>query len=1024
MKTACLASLLVISVTFSLFSNDSSSEPSTNVSLKVSTVSAAAPSEDAPKSTTETKVTGPVSPKESLQHFQIHPDVKIELVASEPQVVDPVAIAFDEFNRLWVVEMTDYPNGPAEGEKPKSKIKILRDKDGDGVYETATLFADGLLFVNGVLPWKGGVITTLSGEIAYLKDTDGDDKMDIKETWFRGFAEQNPQLRANHPTLGLDGWIYISNGLRGGKVVAVKKEWATDAEPLDLSRVDFRFHPETGQYEGITGTGQFGLTFDDYGNRFACSNRNPCMHIVLEQRDLLQNPYALMPSLRHDVSPAGQDSRVYSITEAWTTSTQHAGQFTAACGVTNYRGDALGPDFYSNSFTCEPTGSLLHRDVMTPQGGSFSSTYGRNEVEFLASKDSWFRPVNMGHGPDGSLYLCDMYRAVIEHPQFMPEELKVRKDLTNGNDRGRIYRLSARTPIQERSQHRPTNLAELSSLDLVYLLSHSNGWHRDTAFRLLSERQDSTVTEQLRKMLTECEHTPAAISALWLLSNQEQLTSEDLKTILNTSNQKLITQLLKAEEQRLITDTAYHSLLEEVADLEDGHLQLQLAISTGKMSAGPLKTRVLTQLALKSNNDPWLIASVRIAANDRPVELLEALFSEINDDTIDAVEPVIKELSSLVGARRAKYQEREAVQVINNLAASYPVSPDAPLSMSLWQSVMQGLGTSLISATNSKSLTSAAQQQVDTMFEHSAETAANPEETAENRLISLELLRYHSGEQSKEVLQKIALEETNTSLRQTAISLWSAKAPQAAAPALMSEYSRETPTIRSEILSVMVANAIMVPALLDAVEAGQVPAGEIQAHHRRILARHKDADLKTRINTVLASTAAEDRKPVLARYQAALTMKSDPQRGRLVFQKNCTACHRIGELGVNVAPDIADSRTAKPDALLTNILDPNRAIDNNYFSYTIVLDSGKVLTGIIVNETGNSVTLKQPENKTATILKDEIEEMKSDGVSLMPNGLEKNINVQDMADLISFIKNWRYLDGNVPIDLGQTSVDK
>jgi putative heme-binding domain-containing protein len=216
----------------------------------------------------------------------------------------------------------------------------------------------------------------------------------------------------------------------------------------------------------------------------------------------------------------------------------------------------------------------------------------------------------------------------------------------------------------------------------------------------------------------------------------------------------------------------------------------------------------------------------------------------------------------------------------------------------------------------------------------------------------------------------------------------------------MADYSRQTPSIRSEILSVMVGNAIMVPVLLDAVEAGDIPAGEIQAHHRRILARHKKAELKQRINTVLASTAAEDRKPVLDRYQVALKMPSDPKRGRIIFQKNCTACHRIGDLGVNVAPDIADSRTAKPEVLLTNILDPNRAIDNNYFSYTIVLDSGKVLTGIIVNETGNSVTLKQPENKTATILKDEIEEMKSDGVSLMPNGLEKNITVQEMSPSI------------------------
>ncbi|MBD3675791.1 MAG: c-type cytochrome [Planctomycetaceae bacterium] len=1016
MKFAFLASLFTILTTSLVLFTEAPAQTPESQNLSVTA--------DAPASTEKKKPVSPLDPKQALKDFQIHPDVKIELVASEPQVVDPVAVAFDEYQRLWVVEMTDYPHGPAEGEPPKSQIKILRDKDGDGYYETATVFADHLLFANGVLPWKGGVITTMSGEIAYLKDTDGDDKMDVKETWFRGFAEQNPQLRANHPTLGLDGWIYVSNGLRGGKVVAVKKEWAEDAEPLDLSRVDFRFHPETGEYEGITGTGQFGLIFDDYGNRFTCSNRNPCMHIVLEQRDLAQNPYALLPSLRHDVSPAGQDSRVYSITTAWTTSTQHAGQFTAACGVTNYRGDGLGPKFYGNSFTCEPTGSLLHRDVLSPQGGSFTSHYGRDEVEFLASEDSWFRPVNMAHGPDGALYLCDMYRAVIEHPQFMPDELKVRKDLTDGNDRGRVYRLSARQPIQERSQHRPSHLAELTSEDLVYLLSHSNGWHRDTAFRLLTERRDLEVTVQLRKMLTECEHTPAAVSALWLLSNWGQLTDEDLKTVLHTANQKLITQLLKAEEKRLIEETAYHSLLEETAKLEDGHLQLQLAISTGKMQASPLKTRVLTKLSLKTGGDPWLVASVRIAANDRPVDLLSAVLIQTSDENFGALKPVISSLSQLIGARRAVQKNAEIIATLNTLSELHPVDKKKPLALPLSQTIMLGLGSTIGPLSQSESLTPAARDQLQTVFAQSAQAAANPEEELATRLNSLQLLRYAPRETSLKVLEQLALHETNSALRQQAIGIWSALDPKAAAPALLADYSRQTPAIRSEILGSIVGSSAMVPFLLDAVEAGKVPAGEIQAHHRRILARHKDADLKKRINTVLASTAAEDRKPVLAKYQAALKMTSDPKRGRAIFEKNCTACHRIGKLGVNVAPDIADSRTAKPEALLTNILDPNRAIDNNYFSYTIVLDDGKVLTGIIANETGNSVTLKQPENKTVTILKDNIEEMKSDGVSLMPNGLEKNITIQDMADLISFIKNWRYLDGNVPIDLGQTSVER
>ena len=317
-------------------------------------------------------VKSPVSPKESIQHLQVHPDVRVELVACEPQVVDPVAMAFDETGRLYVVEMTDYPNGPEDGQPPKSKIKYLEDQDGDGFYETSHLFADQLLFANGVLPWEGGVIVTMAGEVAYFKDTTGDHKADVRETWFTGFAQENPQLRANHPTLGIDGYVYIANGLRGGDVIAKRKEWAKDAKPVSLSGRDFRFHPITGKYEAVTGIGQFGLTFDDYGRRFVCSNRNPCKHLVFEDHYLSRNPHLAISQTGHDVSPAAENSRVYPQVSAWTTSTLHSGQFTAACGVTVYRGTAM-PQFYGNSFTCEPTGSLVHRDVWSPLGATFTS---------------------------------------------------------------------------------------------------------------------------------------------------------------------------------------------------------------------------------------------------------------------------------------------------------------------------------------------------------------------------------------------------------------------------------------------------------------------------------------------------------------------------------------------------------------------------------------------------------------------------------------------------------------------------
>jgi putative membrane-bound dehydrogenase-like protein len=963
-------------------------------------------------------VASPVSAFDSLQHFETHPDVTLELIAAEPQVIDPVAIAFDESERLWVVEMRDYPNGPAKGELPRSRIKILRDNDGDGYYETATVFVDNLLFVTGVLPYKGGVIVTHSGEITYMRDTSGNDRVDTRETWFHGFAEQNPQLRANHPTLGLDGWVYVSNGLRGGSVVAVKPEWAANAEKLDLARVDFRFHPETGRYEGITGTGQFGLSFDDFGNRFTCSNRNPCMHVVLEQSELAQNPLVRIASLREDVSPAGEHSRVYAITDAWTTSTLHAGQFTAACGVTIYRGDALPAEFYGNSFTCEPTGSLVHRDLLTPRGATFSSRYARPEQEFLASRDSWFRPVSLSHGPDGGLYVCDMYRAVIEHPQFMPDELKQRPDLSHGNDRGRIYRITSKAPSE---RDRPANLAGLSTAELVKLVAHSNVWQRETAVRLIAERDEKSAIPLLKQTLLDAVDDKTSIAALWLLQRLEGFSADIERKVLAQGSPLVIEQLLQSKGERLFISHYLFPKLLELAEIDNGALRFRLALIAGRLADVNLGTRLLIELTRNADDDPWLQQAALISAHHRPNVVLEELLSSTTRDNRAVRTGMIQSLAALIGQR---FREPELNSALEQIAREFD---DPETTGHVRGALLHGLGEGLRrqKQTLKQQLAQAdpaVQAAADQTFAEAIRSATTfDQHPADQRAGSLELLAFHSGAATNQALEEVIERDPAIPNRQRAIELWTANHPAQAAGRLLADFESRTPALRSTILSVLAQSPASVPPLLDALEEKRIALGELSPIQQRLLQRHKQPELKSRIDKLLANAGSPDRKQVLEKYQASLTLESDPRRGRIVFQKNCIACHRIGELGVNVAPDIADSRTAKPEKLLVDILDPNRAIDNNYFSYTIVLTSGKVLTGIIATETGNSVTLKQPENKTVTILKDEIDEMRSDGVSLMPVGLEKNISIQEMADLISFIKNWRYLDGNVPIDVGEAS---
>src|ERR1043166_7010263 len=291
----------------------------------------------------------PLSPQEAQKLFKLDSGLRIELVACEPQIESPVAMAFDPDGRLWVVEMRDYPNGPKKGEKPMGRIRILEDKDGDGFFETSTIWADNLLFANGLLLWKDGASVTKAPHIVHMRDTAGKGKADKTDVLYEGFAEQNPQLRVSHPILGLDGWIYCANGLRGGKAV-----WAgaTDKphKPVDLSGMDFRFDPLGGgdpaAYEAITGPGQYGNTFDEWGNRFICDNRHHLRHVVMEQKYVKRNPYLAAPALVEDISvledgPLSSGGKVYPLSKNWTTSSLHEGRFTAACGVFIYHGNLL-----------------------------------------------------------------------------------------------------------------------------------------------------------------------------------------------------------------------------------------------------------------------------------------------------------------------------------------------------------------------------------------------------------------------------------------------------------------------------------------------------------------------------------------------------------------------------------------------------------------------------------------------------------------------------------------------------------
>jgi putative membrane-bound dehydrogenase-like protein len=979
-------------------------------------------------------VSGPLSPQEALKAFHVAPGLRVELVAAEPEIESPVAMAFDEDGKLWVVEMRDYPNGPPKGQPPEGRIRVLEDRDGDGRYETSTVFADHLLFANGLLPWKGGVVVTAAPHIVYLRDTDGDGKADKREVLYEGFAAENPQLRVSHPTLGIDGWVYVANGLRGGKVV---RSGQAGARPITLGGMDFRFDLVHDRAEAISGMGQYGNTFDDWGRRFVCDNRHHLRHIVLPNRYLQRNPFLAVPAVVEDTSElelgeAGAGAKIYPLSKNWTTSNLHAGRFTAACGVFIYRGALLPEEYRGAAYTCDPTGDLIHEEILTPRGATFRSRPPRPQSEFLASPDDWCRPVFITSGPDGAMYVVDMYRAVIEHPDFMPAELKQRPDLLLGKDKGRIWRV-----VPEKHQTKPVRpaLGKATTAELVKLLEHADAWWRTTAQRLLLERQDRSAIEPLRKLCASSEKPLARLHAAWLLENFGSLDEEMALRLLADREPRVREQALVLGERWLGKSAPTQERVLALADDADAAVRFQAALTLGEWDDDRILPK-LASIALAPSplplspggrgvggegaDDPWTRAAVASAVPRRAGKLLVALLAPgqglTTRDTPGRV-ALLQELAALVGARR----DADEVAVFLTGLTALDGKDARRWQMAGLLGLTDGMarrGTQLgafLAGLPEGQRKSA--QAVEVLLGQAAKVSGDGKQPTAERLEATRLLAHAPREVARPVLLRLLKDDAIPAVRLAALRSLAAQPGPDVPKLLLESWSSYTPGLRQEAVNALLAQPERVVFLLGELEAGRIPPRELDAASTRRLLTYGRADLRARAEKVLQAGTPEERKQVLRRYQEALTLKGDAQKGRDVFRQNCAACHRIAGIGTVTGPDISDTRTKTAGQLLLDILDPNAAIDANYINYQVTTKNGKLLTGLIAAETASSITLRRGEDQTDVILRQDIEELRSTGLSLMPEGLEKNISVAQMADLLSFLKNWRYLDGAVPLGM-------
>jgi putative membrane-bound dehydrogenase-like protein len=931
---------------------------------------------------------------EALESFHLPPGFKIEVVAAEPLVVDPVAYDWAPDGSLWVVEMRDYPLG-VNG-KPGGRVKRLFDDDGDGCYDRATVFLDEIPYPTGVKVWRKGIIVSAAPQIFYAEDTNGDGKGDKVETLYRGFGEGNQQHRVNALRWGLDGWLYVGNGDSGGEIESLKT-----GKRVAIGGRDLRIRPDTGDMEAQSGQTQFGRETDDWGNWFGGNNSDPMWHYTLDDHYLRRNRHIAAPGVRKQVSVTPGSSPVFPASKTLMRFNDFhtANRFTSACSPMVYRDRLLGDDYYGNSFVCEPVHNLVHREIMSSDGATFTSRRAESEQqsEFLASTDNWFRPSMVRTGPDGALWISDMYRFVIEHPTWIPQEWQRRLDLRAGEDRGRIYRVYH----EKQKPRRIENLLGFDTGELVAMLQSPNGTQRDLAQQMILWEHGEKAVEPLRKVLIQSKLDTARVHALCTLEGLGKLSDDDLLLALRDESAGVRRQAVRCAEGLLKTPKVLEAVT-RLADDPDPFVRVQVAYSLGE-SDDTQAVAALAQLLVKQADDPIVTAAALSSArNDTLGELLGAIFAA-------GPQPPAS-VEKLLGMASALGDFKVLDQAIRHVTPTSGEQPAAWQLASLTR-ILAGRETLQGLSKESREQLLAIGEQLPDLLKH---------DDLSTRLAAIQFLpQLYNAEAAAATLDPLLAQQQPLEVQREALrQLASLRSPEAY-EAMLKQWTEKTPTIRGDTLELLLASSEGAAALLKSIEAGKVAPQDVDLRRRQQLAEHTSDDIRRLAAKVLVDRIDPDRNQVIEQYAAAIAkLSGERARGQEVFGKKCSQCHKLDGAGHAVGPDLAALTDRSPQSLLVAILDPNRAIESKFIDFLAVTHDGRQTRGMLAEETSTSIVLLGQEGKQETILRSDLEELHSSGKSLMPEGMEKEVSPADMADLIAYLGGFRLppksMAGNKP----------
>ncbi len=941
-----------------------------------------------------------LSPEEAVRKMTVPPGFRVELVASEPEIVNPVAMTFDERGRVWITESLEYPRqsaGPG-----RDRIKILEDTDGDGKADKFTVFADGLNIPSGIAVGSGGVWVANAPDLLFLKDTDGDGKADTREVVVTGFGRYDTHELPNSLTWGPDGYLYGWNGVFNPARIDYR------GKLFEFTCAVFRIDPKTRDFEVYCeGTSNpWGITWDKEGSTFASA----C--VIDHLWHLTETGYYHRQGGPYPPFTWKLESIV-----------DHGHQKAAYCGITYFDSDAFPEPYREKLYMGNIHGNGINVDRLERKGATYQ---GRPDPDFLSANDAWFMPVVQKTGPDGSLYILDWYDRYHCYQDANRDP--------NGVDRlkGRLYRVRfGETPRAPRF-----DLARESDDQLIARLASPNIYYREVAQRLLRERDDPSTRRKLQTLIHDAAAPrKARMHALWTLIGTGRMDPAVHETLLDDPDPTVRAWAVRAAGNFRRIDPVLRKAILALANDPAAEVRVQVAIASRKVEGvDPLPT--LIGMFERGPDDPILAPiawqNLHPLLDDRGQDFvklvdaadlsrsprLAALLPRAVERLLGGARAQPEAASALVAKLLAGPMEgtiaeaaRKSLEILaerlrngavpdvqrstlrdllsRSLAPVLAGDPDAPLY----------LGAALVASSWNDP---AALRAVGRIL-------ASPKASEERRLQALSAL-VGAGDASVLGIVGPALAEPkagSSRFRAESLAALGRLDSPTVAEIVLATYPRMDPDLQPRAIELLTQRPAWTFALLGAIDRKDIASSALNLNQVRKLAASKDRGLADRVKSIwgiVREARNPGREKVIAEMKGFLENgHGDPVAGAIVFRNVCAQCHKIYGEGQEVGPEITLNGRASYEQLLSNVFDPSLVIGPAYQATTVATTDGRVLTGLVVEDSPQRVVLKLQGGKLEIVPKSAVEESKLGALSLMPEGLEAQIKPGELADLFAYI---------------------